>query len=101
MKPGDVYCHLDGLWICVQGHVTLEDWPPGTVPALWRRAKEETQGPDVWMDQMDYLEGDVVLYPDTEGAAYRCRMAHTSQHGWEPPRTPTLWAVYGRMEGSD
>lgn len=41
---------------------------------------------------MDYESGDVLAYPDAEGELYECIQAHTSQEGWEPPNTPTLWA---------
>lgn len=47
---------------------------------------------------MDYAVDDLVFYPDLEGKAYRCRLAHTSQAGWEPPGTPALWDEYTPTE---
>ena len=28
-----------------------------------------------------------------DGKVYKCRQAHTSQVGWEPPAVPALWVV--------
>ncbi|MEV8630812.1 M4 family metallopeptidase [Streptosporangium sp. NPDC051023] len=43
-----------------------------------------------WQAYTSYAVGDLVTYG---GATYRCVIGHVSQPGWEPPRTPTLWAA--------
>lgn len=56
--------------------ITPEPVPdPGIVPA-WDGAG------------VAYAVDDRVLY---EGNEYRCLQAHTSQPGWTPPATPSLW----------
>lgn len=37
-----------------------------------------------------YIVDDRVRYEDK---LYKCRQAHTSQAGWEPDKTPAMWAV--------
>jgi len=37
-------------------------------------------------------KGDIVTY---SGRRYRCWQTHTSQVGWEPPKTPALWLDLG------
>ena len=41
-----------------------------------------------WVPDHAYNAGDVVTY---NGTTYVCLQAHTSQVGWEPPNTPSLW----------
>jgi chitin-binding protein len=41
-----------------------------------------------WRANTAYAVGSVVTY---NGISYRCRQAHTSLPGWEPPFTPALW----------
>jgi hypothetical protein len=43
----------------------------------------------VWMPNKTYQVGDKVVF---DGLVYVCRQAHTSQIGWEPPKTFALWA---------
>ncbi|MFE3453159.1 carbohydrate-binding protein [Nonomuraea sp. NPDC059194] len=45
-------------------------------------------GETTWAAWTPYAVGDVVSY---QGVRYRCRIAHTSQPGWEPPNVPALW----------
>ena len=61
---------------------TLEDAKAAEVPTLypvWRA------GEAVEVDDRRYYEPD--------GKLYKCRQAHTTQEGWEPPLTPAMWAV--------
>lgn len=44
--------------------------------------------PGEWQPGVAYVIGDEVTY---QGTSYRCRQAHTSQVGWEPPAVPALW----------
>ena len=39
------------------------------------------------------VEVDYRRYYEPDGKLYKCRQAHTTQEGWEPPLTPALWAV--------
>lgn len=93
VQVGDVYTFGAFLWRCLQAHTTQANWPPDLVPALWRKVEiiheDEVR---IWQAGMDYESGDVLAYPDAEGELYECIQAHTSQEGWEPPNTPTLWA---------
>jgi endoglucanase Acf2 len=41
-----------------------------------------------WAAGVNYAVGTVVDYAAVK---YRCRQAHTSQGGWEPPNVPALW----------
>lgn len=93
VEVGDVYAYGDALWRCVQQHTTQANWTPDTVAALWRKV-EASDGARVWTTSMDYVVDDIVHYPDSNGPMYRCVTAHTSQHGWEPPNVPALWAAY-------
>ncbi len=89
---GDVYTFGTFLWKCVQAHTTQGDWSPDLTPALWHKveivSENETR---VWASAVEYVVGDVVAYPDTDGAQYECLQAHTSQEGWQPPNVPALW----------
>jgi chitin-binding protein len=48
-----------------------------------------TEAPD-WGPNTSYNVNDLVTY---NGIVYKCRQAHTSLPGWEPPTTPALWIV--------
>jgi hypothetical protein len=41
-----------------------------------------------WAPGVSYAIGDLATF---NGITYRCRQAHASQVGWEPPKTPNLW----------
>ena len=41
-----------------------------------------------WAPNTPYAVGQTVTY---DGASYRCRQAHTSLTGWEPPNVAALW----------
>lgn len=43
-----------------------------------------------WEQQITYKAGSLRRYG---GKLYRCIQAHTSQAGWEPDLTPSLWAL--------
>lgn len=84
----------DGVtYECVQAHVTQEDWTPPAVPALWRVVVDTPPTPEepttpAWAAYTTYKVGDLVTYG---GALYKCRQAHTSLPGWEPPAVLALW----------
>ena len=96
---GDVYTYDGFLWRCIQQHTALKNWTPDVTPALWRKVEiisEDTVR--VWQTGIDYVTGDVVAYPDAEGAEYECQMTHTSQAGWEPNVAVTLWEAVTEAE---
>lgn len=69
------------------GAVKIEDIirgaPPDTGGSL------PTQPPlSTWKSGVAYKVGDKVTF---QGLDYRCRQAHTSQVGWEPPNVFALW----------
>ena len=72
---------------CIQSHVTQADWTPDATPALWTAAVGELAGEE-WQPWTAYAIDGVVSY---DGTLYKCRQAHTSQPGWEPPNVPALW----------
>ena len=43
-----------------------------------------------WETDTKYEVGNRRRY---DGKVYKCRQAHTSQAGWEPPAVPALWVV--------
>ena len=51
---------------------------------------------DKWAAGTAYYVGDRVMYQEQE---YECIQSHTSQEGYEPDSTPTLWKLY--EEGGD
>lgn len=74
-------------YICLQAHVTQSDWTPPVVPALWK-VYVIVPPTGNWAAGVAYKINDEVLYA---GLKYRCRQAHTSQIGWEPPNVLALW----------
>lgn len=61
---------------------TLEDAKAAEVPTLY----------PVW-EAGEAVEADDRRYYEPDGKLYKCRQAHTTQEGWEPPPTPAMWAV--------
>lgn len=47
-----------------------------------------SSGYPAWAPNTAYAVGDMVTYG---GQTYKCRQAHTSLVGWEPPIVPALW----------
>jgi len=43
---------------------------------------------NAWQPNTAYAVGQTVTF---NAALYRCRQAHTSLPGWEPPNTEALW----------
>jgi hypothetical protein len=54
------------------------------------RATPTTGGAGAWAPNVSYAVGNLATYG---GVTYRCIQAHTSQVGWEPPNTPSLWTL--------
>jgi chitodextrinase len=64
---------------------TVPTVPPGPGPSP----------PTTWTTGVFYDIGDEVTHL---GRDYRCRQAHTSQAGWEPPNVFNLWARFNTGE---
>ncbi len=86
MKPGDVLAWDGTLVEVIQGHTTQADWTPDKVPALFKvhRTPEMT----AWVAGITVAAGERFTFG---GATWECLQAHTTQQGWEPPTTPSLW----------
>ena len=99
VQVGDVYACGGFLWRCIQAHTTQSDWLPDKVPALWHKVEivheDEVR---VWQAGVNYVAGDEVAYPDTNGTLYACLQSHTALAGWEPPNVPALWKVKTQNE---
>jgi chitin-binding protein len=64
--------------------------PPTTKPPTTTTTPPTTQPPagGTWATNTAYAAGAQVTYG---GSTYRCRQAHTSLAGWEPPNAAALW----------
>ena len=60
--------------------------PTPTPPTTTAPTQPPTGSP--WAAGTAYAVGAVVTYA---AVTYRCRQAHTSIGGWEPPNVPALW----------
>ena len=53
--------------------------------------------PPPGVDVQPWVVGEAVVVGDLrsyDGVVYECIQSHTTQSGWEPPDTPSLWSVY-------
>jgi predicted alpha-1,6-mannanase (GH76 family) len=64
--------------------------PPTSPPTTSPPTVPPTSPPTAtaWSAGVTYGTGAVVTYA---GSSWRCRQAHTSLPGWEPPNVPALW----------
>lgn len=69
-------------------------WEPGAQgsESLWQDITVTEPPPEIpdWAPGQAVVVGDLRMY---NGTQYRCRQAHTTQAGWEPPTVPALWEV--------
>ena len=86
VQPGDVLAWDGTLVECIQAHTAQADWTPDKVPALFKvhRTPEMT----TWVAGITVAAGERFTFG---GATWECLQAHTTQQGWEPPTTPSLW----------
>ena len=80
--------HEGILYKVIQPHTTQADWAPPQVPALFVRFREPTGGVMEWVAGEEVAVGDRRTY---QGTTYEALQAHTTQAGWEPDATPSLW----------
>lgn len=79
--------HDGTTYSATQDHQTQIGWEPPNVPALWAVVVVVPPA-GVWTAGVAYAVDDEATY---NGNLYRCRQAHTSIGGWEPPNVPALW----------
>ncbi len=64
------------------------------VPFFATGATAQCAWPTPWAADTYYAAGALVSYIDH---GYECLQSHTSQVGWEPPNTPSLWQDQGLL----
>jgi chitinase len=62
--------------------------PPTTAPPGNPPTTAPPAGTTTWVTNRAYTIGQTVTF---NGVSYRCRQAHTSLPGWEPPNVLALW----------
>ncbi|ANZ38034.1 cellulose-binding protein [Lentzea guizhouensis] len=62
--------------------------PPTTQPPTTQPPTTQPPAGGTWAANTSYATGAQVTYG---GSTYRCRQAHTSLTGWEPPNAASLW----------
>ncbi|SER24467.1 chitin-binding protein [Lentzea xinjiangensis] len=62
--------------------------PPTTTPPTTNPPTSQPPASGTWAPNTSYAVGATVTYG---GSTYRCRQAHTSLTGWEPPNVASLW----------
>jgi len=87
---GDVVRFGDTLFRVAQAHTSQADWAPDRAITLFTVVQPEPKDGAVlqWMAGEIVAAGDLRTYV---GVTWRCRQAHTTLAGWEPPNTPSLW----------
>ena len=86
IDEGDAYALLEGL-------PEMAEYVDPVDELLDILTDEQAEGVatlyPAWAEGVAYAVGDRRRYGEL---LYRCVQAHTSQIGWEPPRTPAMWA---------
>ena len=86
---GDVLSWDGTLVEVIQAHTTQADWEPHLVPALFKiHRTDDGTGPIPWQPGISVVAGEQVTY---DGVTYDVVQSHTTQTGWEPPATPSLF----------
>ena len=86
---GEVYSWDGTLVEVIQAHTTQADWEPHLVPALFKiHRTDDGSGPIPWQPGISVVAGEQVTY---DGVTYNVVQSHTTQTGWEPPSTPSLF----------
>jgi hypothetical protein len=66
------------------------DPPPTNPPPTTPPPTNPPPTASAWAPGVAYQIGQIVTYG---GGTWKCRQAHTSLVGWEPPNVPALWAA--------
>lgn len=88
LEKGEIYSYQNGAVMVVQDHERTI-YAPEDTPALFSFYRENTEGQE-WIPQESIALNATRTYG---GNTYKCIQAHTSQTGWEPDKTPTLWTL--------
>jgi len=73
----------------IENHVCRHDeTPQQPCHSSVKSTPTNIESGDEWQAGVSYSIDDIVTYNEIE---YICIQAHTSQEGWEPPNTPSLW----------
>lgn len=86
VEAGRIYAHDGGLVQARQTHDRTEH-APSEVLALFVVYRSDADGLD-WIAAETVKVGDVRAH---DGSEWRCIQGHTTQAGWEPSATPSLW----------
>lgn len=87
VEKGQTYTYNSSDYTVIQSHTTQTGWEPDVTPALWE-VVTESGGTNEWQTGISVEVGEVYTYNSTE---YEVIQAHTTQEGWEPPDSPSLW----------
>ena len=86
VKEGAIYSYNGGMVVVVQTHQRTI-YPPEDTPALFNVFRANTEGA-AWIANEKVIAGDTRT---DAGKTYKCIQSHTTQTGWEPHATPSLW----------
>lgn len=88
-QVGNKVVYNNELYEVIQSHSSQNDWTPDVVPALFNKFKPAGQVNE-WDYPVAYALNEEVTY---NGTTYKCIQAHTSQEGWKPDSTASLWSA--------
>ena len=96
-KVDDKVKYLDKLYKCLQAHTSQPAWNPVDAASLWANVLNpdpvDPSDIPVWTQPSStnpYMTGDMVRYPDAEGAIYKSTIDYNI---WSPRDYPQGWAV--------
>ena len=78
-KTGDVVRLSGSLYICIQDNTDLQ---PDNWPAYWEKIIDGRQYRNTWEDNIEYYEGDIVVW---QGTSYVCTANHYSSESASRP----------------
>lgn len=98
VKVGNHRAYDGKVYIVRQAHVTQRDWTPDITPALFSVFNQATGAePDPETGETPvapWIIGEAVSVGDRReyhGSIYKVIQSHTTQAGWTPDLTPSLW----------
>lgn len=80
-STGAQVTHLERRWISQRDNNVVE-------PGVGKAWEEQVDTTPEWAVGVNYKRGDIVTY---QGQLYKCRQAHRSIAGWQPPVVLALW----------
>ena len=73
-KVGELVTYGANTYLCIQDHETAQD--PSAATEYWSRLNTGLRWRGEWVDDQEYIEGDVVRYGDN---SYVCVLGHVSE----------------------